>query len=267
MALCDLEQRLPPKQQKDETEDVFALQLEDWDGVNHQIITWLRNTSTPSVSMEFGGYDITKDIWDMLASRYARIRWLLLKLVIKTVSEAELVSAHRERLRIHQLLMGIIDDFESDSQTEADRWDCTRKVGWLFELTSLHLPSSSVFAHPLLLLPPPSKLWHSRLGHVSLPRIKTLVSRGLLGSVSSSPFDCMPCQLGKQPALPFNNRLFFIPHVLAPHNKMDDLECKLRHILDIVRTLTMQPPLLPYSGVKLLSLQCIPSTDVHRLSY
>jgi hypothetical protein len=38
-----------------------------------------------------------------------------------------------------------------------------------------------------------------------LPRIQTLVSRGLLGSVSSSPFDYMPCQLSKQPALPFNN--------------------------------------------------------------
>uniref|UniRef100_A0A2N9ILM3 Integrase catalytic domain-containing protein n=1 Tax=Fagus sylvatica TaxID=28930 RepID=A0A2N9ILM3_FAGSY len=49
------------------------------------------------------------------------------------------------------------------------------------------------------------ELWHSRLDHVSLPRIQTLVSRGLLGSVSSSPFDCMPCQLGKQPTLPFNN--------------------------------------------------------------
>uniref|UniRef100_A0A2N9GCQ4 Uncharacterized protein n=1 Tax=Fagus sylvatica TaxID=28930 RepID=A0A2N9GCQ4_FAGSY len=113
-------QRLPPKQQKDETEDVFALQLEDWDGVNHQIITWLRNTSTPSVSMEFGGYDITKDIWDMLASRYAGLDGAQehhLMLVIKTVSEAELVSAHRERLRIHQLLMGIIDDFESPHTT------------------------------------------------------------------------------------------------------------------------------------------------------
>ncbi len=26
------------------------------------IITWLRNTLTPSVSMEFGGYDTTKDV-------------------------------------------------------------------------------------------------------------------------------------------------------------------------------------------------------------
>uniref|UniRef100_A0A2N9FZE8 Integrase catalytic domain-containing protein n=1 Tax=Fagus sylvatica TaxID=28930 RepID=A0A2N9FZE8_FAGSY len=79
-----------------------------------------------------------------------------------------------------------------------------RKVGRLFELTSLHFPSLSVSA--LVIVASVSiELWHSRLGHVSLPRIQTLVSRGLLSSVSSSPFDCMPCQLGKQPALPFNN--------------------------------------------------------------
>jgi hypothetical protein len=78
------------------------------------------------------------------------------------------------------------------------------KVGRLFELTSLHFPSSSVSA--LVIATSASiELWHSRLGHVSLPRIQTLVSRGLLGSVSSSPFDYMPCQLSKQPALPFNN--------------------------------------------------------------
>jgi hypothetical protein len=79
-----------------------------------------------------------------------------------------------------------------------------RKVGRLFELTSLHFPSSSVSA-PVIAASASIELWHSRLGHVSLPRIQTLVSRGLLGSISSSPFDCMPCQLGKQPALPFNN--------------------------------------------------------------
>jgi transposase InsO family protein len=79
-----------------------------------------------------------------------------------------------------------------------------RKVGRLFELTSLHFPSSSVSA-PVIAASASIELWHSRLGHVSLPRIQTLVSRGLLGSVSSSPFDCMSCQLGKQPALPFNN--------------------------------------------------------------
>jgi hypothetical protein len=79
-----------------------------------------------------------------------------------------------------------------------------RKVGRLFKLTSLHFPSSSVSA-PVIAASASIELWHSRLGHVSLPRIQTLVSKGLLGSVSSSPFDCMPCQLDKQPALPFNN--------------------------------------------------------------
>uniref|UniRef100_A0A2N9HR29 Integrase catalytic domain-containing protein n=1 Tax=Fagus sylvatica TaxID=28930 RepID=A0A2N9HR29_FAGSY len=169
-----------------------------------------------------------------------------------------------------------------------------RKVGRLFELTSLHFPSSSVSA-PVIAASASIELWHSRLGHVSLPRIQTLVSRGLLGSVSSNPFDCMPCQLGKQPALPFNNsesiasatfdlihsdvwgpspvptvgglsilkllryfaltmhenidkqifllflntmELFFIPLVLAPHNKMDELNVNFRHILDTVRALT-----------------------------
>uniref|UniRef100_A0A2N9HRP8 Integrase catalytic domain-containing protein n=1 Tax=Fagus sylvatica TaxID=28930 RepID=A0A2N9HRP8_FAGSY len=421
-------QRHPPTPQKDETEDAFALRLEDWDGVNHQIITWLRNTSTPSVSMEFGGYDTAKDVWDMLASRYAgsdgarehhlmvtlyqlrqdpgeritafhsRMRFLWDQLaasepVIKSVSDAQLVSTHRERTRLHQFLMGVLDDFESvrsqllnrsplptvnqavndlvreetrlkshrssqphttvlatpvsvdpthrghtidqcnmrarilqrsaaltasesvpssdaapfdpvslttptysiadlqalfnqvqvpsssasnpalsvtpgissewflDSAccnhmtdnphltsahtppvlptiTTADGSTMTvshvgsistpnlsvsdvfcvpklhlnllsivgtaRKVGRLFELTSLHFPSSSISA-PVIAASASIELWHSRLGHVSLPRIQTLVSRGLLGSVSSSPFDCMPCQLGKQPALPFNN--------------------------------------------------------------
>jgi hypothetical protein len=79
-----------------------------------------------------------------------------------------------------------------------------RKVGRLFELTSLHFPSSSVSA-PVIAAFASIELWHSCLGHVSLPRIQTLVSRGLLGSVSSSPFDCMPCQLDKQLVLPFNN--------------------------------------------------------------
>ena len=33
------EQCHPPKQENVETEESFALRLEDWDGVNHQIIT------------------------------------------------------------------------------------------------------------------------------------------------------------------------------------------------------------------------------------
>ena len=81
-----------------------------------------------------------------------------------------------------------------------------RKVGRLFELISLHLLSSrlsvsAVSGHSTSSL----TLWHSRLGHASISRVKQLVSRGLLGSVSNKSFDCMPCQFGKQIALPFNN--------------------------------------------------------------
>ena len=80
------------------------------------------------------------------------------------------------------------------------------KVGRLFELIFLHLPSSCLSASAV------SEqstfylaLWHSRLGHASISRVKQLVSRGLLGSVSNKSFDYMPCQFGKQTALPFNN--------------------------------------------------------------
>uniref|UniRef100_A0A2N9GFN4 Integrase catalytic domain-containing protein n=1 Tax=Fagus sylvatica TaxID=28930 RepID=A0A2N9GFN4_FAGSY len=397
-------QRHPPTQQKDETEDAFTLQLEDWDGVNHQIITWLHNTSTPSVSMEFGGYDTAKDVWDMFASRYAgsngagehhlmvtlyqlrqdpgeritafhsrmRFLWdqlaasepvinqLLNRSPLPTVNQAvnDLVreetrlKSHRSsqphttvlatpasvdptvtappkghdkrrsnkknshlicafckhrghtidqcnmRARILQRSAALTASDIADLQalfnqvqvpsssasnpalsvtpsahtppvlptiTTADGSAMTvshvgsistpnlsisdvfcvpklhlnllsvgqltelglnlffsscgclvqdsrtgqiigtaRKIGRLFELTSFHFPSSSVSA-PVIAASASIELWHSRLGHVSLPRIQTLVSRGLLGSVSSSPFDCMPCQLGKQPALPFNN--------------------------------------------------------------
>ena len=45
-----------------------------------------------------------------------------------------------------------------------------RKVGRLLELTSLHFPSSSVFS-PVIVASASIELWHSRLGHVSLPHI------------------------------------------------------------------------------------------------
>ena len=48
-------------------------------------------------------------------------------------------------------------------------------------------------------------LWNSRLGQVALGRLKCLVLSGLLGSIKVKNADCLPCQLAKQPALPFNN--------------------------------------------------------------
>ena len=89
-----------------------------------------------------------------------------------------------------------------------------RKVGRLFELIFLHLPSSrlSAFAvsgHSISSL----ILWYSRFGHASISKVKQLVSRGLLGLISNKSFDCMSCQFGKQIALPFNNS---VSHALSP---------------------------------------------------
>ena len=39
--------------------------------------------------------------------------------------------------------------------------------------------------------------WHARLGHASSSQVQQLVSRGLLGSVSTENFDYVSCQLGK----------------------------------------------------------------------
>ncbi|GLT91845.1 hypothetical protein SLE2022_097130 [Rubroshorea leprosula] len=44
--------------------------LEDWDSKNHQIITWFRNTSIPSIHLQFGRYETAKEVWDLLAARY-----------------------------------------------------------------------------------------------------------------------------------------------------------------------------------------------------
>ena len=77
----------------------------------------------------------------------------------------------------------------------------------MFPMENLHLPlvaPDSVKAATTVSSIPSLALWHARLGHVSSSRVQQLASRGLLGSVSIENFDCVSCQLGKQPALPFN---------------------------------------------------------------
>ena len=46
---------------------------------------------------------------------------------------------------------------------------------------------------------PSLALWHARLGHASSSWVQLLASKGLLGLVSTETFDCVSCQLGKQP--------------------------------------------------------------------
>ena len=77
----------------------------------------------------------------------------------------------------------------------------------MFLMDNLHLPlvaPVSVIAAATISSIPSLALWHARLGHTSSSRVQQLASKGLLGSVSTENFDCVSCQLGKQPALPFN---------------------------------------------------------------
>ena len=79
----------------------------------------------------------------------------------------------------------------------------------MFPMDNLHLPpvapvSVATTAAAISSLPSLA-LWHSCLGHASSSRVQQLASRGLLGSMSKDNFDCISCQLGKQPALSFNN--------------------------------------------------------------
>ena len=90
------------------------------------------------------------------------------------------------------------------------------RVGRMFPVDNLHLPlvaPVSVVAAAVVSLIPSLALWHARLGHASSSRVQQLVSRGLLGSVSTKNFDCVSCQLGKQLALPFNSGKSISTHI------------------------------------------------------
>uniref|UniRef100_A0A2N9EJL0 CCHC-type domain-containing protein n=1 Tax=Fagus sylvatica TaxID=28930 RepID=A0A2N9EJL0_FAGSY len=129
-----------------------------------------------------------------------------------------------------------------------------RRVGRMFELTSLHLPSTptpppSQVAHTASVFP--LSLWHLRLGHVSVQKLRSLVSSGFLGQVKHDSVDCVSCQLAKQPALSFNNSdssshaSFDLIHsdiwgpsptaTVGTSQQNGRAERKHRHILDSVR--------------------------------
>ena len=77
----------------------------------------------------------------------------------------------------------------------------------MFPVNNFHLPLvAPVFVAVATTLSsnPSLTLWHARLGHTSSSQVQQLVSRGLLGSMSTENFDFVSCQLGKQPALSFN---------------------------------------------------------------
>ena len=136
-----------PKQVDKKTDFAYAIRIEDWESANHQIITWFRNTSIPSIVDDFGNIDIAKEFWDLLVTRYAgscgahnfkltrelyQIRqepgeqiivyhnqlksiWdqlITFEPVLSNYVDPKLVYVHREQGRLFQFLMGLRDEFE-----------------------------------------------------------------------------------------------------------------------------------------------------------
>ena len=55
----------------DEEDAAFLSRMNEWESHNHMILTWIRNTSIPSISNLLGSFDDAKSAWDMLAKRYS----------------------------------------------------------------------------------------------------------------------------------------------------------------------------------------------------
>ena len=54
-----------------EEDAAFFGRMIKWDSHNHMILTWIRNTSIPSIFNLLGNFDDAKSTWDMLAKRYS----------------------------------------------------------------------------------------------------------------------------------------------------------------------------------------------------
>ena len=60
-----------PVKGANEEDAAFLGRMIEWDSHNHMILTWIRNTSIPSISNLLGSFDDAKSAWDMLAKRYS----------------------------------------------------------------------------------------------------------------------------------------------------------------------------------------------------
>uniref|UniRef100_A0A2N9J4I5 Uncharacterized protein n=1 Tax=Fagus sylvatica TaxID=28930 RepID=A0A2N9J4I5_FAGSY len=136
-----------PVKGSSEDEDAFRIRLVKWDSNNHQILTWLRNTSIPSISNLLGNFDDARTAWDMLAKRYssshdtreyqlsieqyqirqdpgqsindffARFQFIWDQLDLSdppwdTPNDAMKYATRRDQMRLYQFLMALHDDYE-----------------------------------------------------------------------------------------------------------------------------------------------------------
>ncbi|KAF7137487.1 hypothetical protein RHSIM_Rhsim07G0087400 [Rhododendron simsii] len=142
---------IKPVKAPEENQSKYEERLEDWDSTNHQVVTWIRNTSVTSISLQFGRFQnqnaSAKGIWDFLKDRYQttslshqyqllsqldRMRqepeqsingflsqiyaiWDQISLSEPSwtsTTDAALFAAYRDQQRLIQFLMALTTDFE-----------------------------------------------------------------------------------------------------------------------------------------------------------
>jgi hypothetical protein len=136
-----------PVKGSSEDENAFRIRLIEWNSNNHQILTWLRNTSIPSISNLLGNFDDARTAWDMLAKRYssshgtreyqlsieqyqirqnpgqyindffARFQFIWDQLDLSdppwdTPNDAMKYATRRDQMRLYQFLMALHEDYE-----------------------------------------------------------------------------------------------------------------------------------------------------------
>uniref|UniRef100_A0A2N9FKW5 CCHC-type domain-containing protein n=1 Tax=Fagus sylvatica TaxID=28930 RepID=A0A2N9FKW5_FAGSY len=93
-----------PVRSKDEEDTNFADRLEDWDCKNHQIITWFRHSTVPSIHQQFGRYENAKDsIWDQMEQSTH---------IVKDPADAAILATKRDQFHLIQFLMALTSEFE-----------------------------------------------------------------------------------------------------------------------------------------------------------
>uniref|UniRef100_A0A2N9G7D2 Integrase catalytic domain-containing protein n=1 Tax=Fagus sylvatica TaxID=28930 RepID=A0A2N9G7D2_FAGSY len=136
-----------PVRSKDEEDTKFADCLEDWDCKNHQIITWFRHSTVPSIHQQFGRYENAKDVWDLLSRHYTtaglsheyQLWGLLVNMkqtprqpineflsgmqsiwdqmeqsthIVKDPADAAILATKRDQFHLIQFLMALTSEFE-----------------------------------------------------------------------------------------------------------------------------------------------------------
>uniref|UniRef100_A0A2N9IJC8 Integrase catalytic domain-containing protein n=1 Tax=Fagus sylvatica TaxID=28930 RepID=A0A2N9IJC8_FAGSY len=111
-----------------------------------------------------------------------------------------------------------------------------RKIGRLFELCNLQIPSHMVSSSVAATTTLSPDLWHSRLSHASLSRLQLLASQDNAQEYHDKSFLSI---------LDSNGTL---PHYSCPYTSQQNgcAERKLRHILDVVRTLLISASVLEH---------------------